>query len=205
MPTIAPTSSKRESDSSAQLLSTPGAAWGEPEGWRLERGFAQSDALRMVEQLHQPLQALAAAQRRKLRPDATLNTTALVHELYLKFANAGTVQVQSEKHFFALAALAMRQILIDRARARASGAAHDLEALELPTLQAHDASELLALNQALEAIEQTQPRLVRVVECLYFAGYTETETGVVLGINERTVRRDFAKARALLHVALQGG
>jgi RNA polymerase sigma factor (TIGR02999 family) len=156
----------------------------------------------LIPALHADLRRLASAQRRRQPGAETLNTTALVNELYLKLARseAGISNVRDQPHFFALAALAMRQILIDYARRKslAERFEHPLDDMSF------DLDQMLAIDQALARMEQLDPRLVRVVECLYFAGYTESETASVLGVSERTVRRDFSKARALMQVALAG-
>ena len=156
----------------------------------------------LIPALHADLRRLASAQRRRQPGAETLNTTALVNELYLKLARsgAGISKVHDEPHFFALAALAMRQILIDYARRKslAEKFEHPLDEISL------DLEQMLSIDQALVQLEQVDPRLVRVVECLYFAGYTEGETARVLGVSERTVRRDFTKVRALMQVALSG-
>ena len=136
----------------------------------------------------------------------TLNSTALVHEAYLKLGKkAGTV-CQDRAHFFALASMVMRQILTDRARARVAekrGGVQTRVTLEEDTLAVEEQAEsLLQLDDALGRLAEVAPRLVRVVEFRFFGGMSEDEIASVLGVTSRTVRRDWDKARLLLRRAL---
>ena len=137
------------------------------------------------------------------RGDATLATTALVNEVYLKLAEQSDGgRWRDRGHFLALASVAMRHILIDRARARLTekrGGARVQVTLEEDVL-AHDRSpaELLEIDDALEMLARIDARLARVVECRYFGGLSEDETAEALGVTTRTVQRDWRKARALL-------
>ena len=147
---------------------------------------------------------LRRAARRELaaRPSDTLSTTALVHELYLKFSHARRADWQNRAHFLSVAAVAMRHILVDRARRRVAekrGGAHRTVTLD-DALVAIDnnAESLLELHEALDHLATLDQRLARVVECRFFGGMTEQETAEALGVTERTVRRDWVKARALL-------
>jgi RNA polymerase sigma factor (TIGR02999 family) len=158
----------------------------------------------LVEMFYGDLQRLARHERhRVVAPSATLGTTALVHEAYLKLARQGSFE--SRAHFLNTAALAMRQALVSHARARLSAkrgggqSAIDLDAVEI---LAESDERIAALDDALNALEQTSPRLARVVECRYFAGYSEKETALAHGIAERTVQRDWTMAKALLYEAL---
>lgn len=155
----------------------------------------------LIPALHADLKQLAAAQRRRFDAPPTLSTTAVVNELYLKFAQSSGISVESRRHFFALAALAMRQILTDHARRRtdATRVAYD-EALLVP---ADDARRLLDIDDALARLAAINPRLVEVVNCRFFGGYTEEETAAILGVTDRTVRRDWEKARAWLAAAFE--
>jgi RNA polymerase sigma factor (TIGR02999 family) len=161
---------------------------------------------RLVPALHADLRQLAAAQRRRFASSPTLSTTAVVHELYLKLAGSGSLKVESQRHFFALAALAMRQILTDHARkrlgAREAGLADagDVDAA-LPVADA-DLPTIVGVDAALTRLAEVSPRLVEVVNCRFFGGYSEVETAEILGISDRTVRRDWDRARAWLAVAL---
>jgi RNA polymerase sigma factor (TIGR02999 family) len=153
-------------------------------------------------------QELRRTARRELavRPSDTLSTTALVHELYLKFSRSQHTDWHTRAHFLGVAAVAMRHILVDRARRRTAekrGGAHAAITLD-DALVAIDtqAESLLELHEALDHLATLNPRLARVVECRFFGGMTEQETAEALSITERTVRRDWVKARGLLYQAL---
>ena len=132
-----------------------------------------------------------------------LDTSALVHEAFLRMQHDGGVALKDRDHFMAYAATTMRSIVIDFVRRRSAdrrggGAEHvtlDTKAAEM--LGASD-DEILSVHTALETLEKVDPRLVRVVEMRYFAGLTETEIGAALGVTDRTVRRDWERARLLL-------
>lgn len=137
---------------------------------------------------------------------ATLSTTALVHEAYLKLVDQSRAAWRDRAHFLALAALAMRHVLVDRAKAR--GAAKRGGGLRRLTLDAEEiaaddqAESLLQLNDALDRLAEFEPRLARVVECRFFGGLTEEEIAEALSVTVRTVQRDWVKARMLLRRAL---
>ena len=141
--------------------------------------------------------------------DPTLSTTALVHEAYLKLAADPHRKWHDRTHFLALAAVAMRQILVDRARARATlkrGGAFAHVTLDADAIAGEDRPEaLLALDQALDRLASLAPRLARVVELRFYGGLTEDEIAAILGVTTRTVQRDWAKARMLLRRALEDG
>ncbi|MEO5815799.1 MAG: ECF-type sigma factor [Gemmatimonadaceae bacterium] len=146
--------------------------------------------------------------RRELavRPSDTLSTTALVHELYLKFSNSRHADWHTRAHFLGVAAVAMRHILVDRARRRTAekrGGGNRAITLD-DALVAIDnqAESLLELHEALDHLATLNPRLARVVECRFFGEMTEQETAEALGVTERTVRRDWVKARGLLYQSL---
>jgi RNA polymerase sigma factor (TIGR02999 family) len=136
----------------------------------------------------------------------SLSTTALVNEAYLKLVDQSRAVWNDRLHFLALASIAMRHVLIDRARARASfkrGGVRRQVTLDEELLSAEDqADTLLQLDEALEKLASWEPRLARVVECRFFGGLTEPETAEVLGVTVRTVQRDWVKARILLLRAL---
>lgn len=138
--------------------------------------------------------------------DRTLNTTALVHETYVKLGGKGFVEIRRRKHFFALAALAMRQIIIDEARRykRAKHGAGRAQATFDENVIAieEEADHLLAIDQALSGLEAVDERLVRVVECRFFAGLSEAETADALDLSLRTVQRDVQRARGWLRRTL---
>lgn len=155
---------------------------------------------RLLPLVYEELRSLARRQMGRERPDHTLHSTALVHEAYLKLAGGGGVEAADRNHFLAIAARAMRQVLVDHARRRL--AAKRGGDWQLTTLaDGHQAvefrpEEMLALDRALERLE---PRQRQVVEYRFFAGMEEAEIAAVLGMSERTVRRDWVKARAWLY------
>jgi len=161
---------------------------------------------RLVPLVYHDLRRLARAQLRRLGPGQTLDTTALVHEAYLKLVDQSRVQWQDRGHFLAVTATAMRQILIDHARGRTrhkrgGGVAHaPLDEARIAV--ADDAERLLELDLALRDLAEVDARLVRIVECRYFAGYSEQETAEALGVSLRTAQRDWLRARAWLRQAL---
>ncbi len=132
----------------------------------------------------------------------TLNTTALVHEAYERLAPGADAQVENQRHFFRLAARAMRFILIDSARKRHAikrgGSATQITFNEDQHVSAIDLQDLLSLNEALTRLETIDERKARVVECRYFAGLTIEDTAQALSISPPTVQRDWRAARAWL-------
>lgn len=164
---------------------------------------AANDALlqSLVDLFYSDLRRIARRERFRVGAGATLCTTALISEAWLKLQR--TASWENEQHFLATAALAMRQVLVGDAQARHSAKRNRGQApLSLEEgLDAPDAADeqILQVNDALEQLAQLSPRLAQVVECRFFAGYTETETARALGITDRTVRRDWVKARAWLY------
>jgi RNA polymerase sigma factor (TIGR02999 family) len=138
----------------------------------------------------------------------TLNPTGLVHEAYLKLAEQSGVPWRDRGHFFAIAARAMRQVLVDHARRRLAdkrgGGGHHtgLDGVDLAVER--DAAQVLAIEQVLGRLGELDPALVELVECRYFAGLTEQEAAEALGISQRTAQRQWARARAWLKVELGG-
>jgi RNA polymerase sigma factor (TIGR02999 family) len=153
------------------------------------------------------LHRLAQRYMRREREDHTLDTTALVHEAYLRLVDQTRVDWQDRSHFLAVAAIAMRRILVEHARRRnverRGGKRRRVSLSDLSLVQEDGADTLLALNDALERLAAMSPRLVRVVECRYFLGLTEDETAAALGVTDRTVRRDWIKAKGWLATALE--
>ena len=140
---------------------------------------------------------------------STLNTTALVHEAYLKLAGPNGRSLHGRVHFFALTAKAMRQIVIDRARARSTekrGGEHlqlvDLEAASAVAAGELAPDELLRLDRALTLLEEEEPRLARLVELRFFAGLGLAEISLLLEASERTLNRDWRRAKAQLYLHL---
>lgn len=146
-----------------------------------------------------------AHRERAVRPSDTLFTTALVHELYLKLARSHA-DWRNRAHFMRAAAVAMRHILVDHARRRMAGKRGGPQrAITLDdalTIVDSKAELLLELHEALDRLAELDERLALVVECRFFGGMTEQETAEALHVNERTVRRDWAKARCLLQQEL---
>jgi RNA polymerase sigma factor (TIGR02999 family) len=138
-----------------------------------------------------------------------LDTTALVHESYLRFINSGPMRSDDRRAFFAYASRVMRSVIIDAVRERqAQRRGGELDRLTLNTelldkLPGGE-NELLKVHEALETLAQAEPRLAKVVEMRYFGGYTEAEIGETLDVNEKTVRRDWKKAQLLLSAMLKG-
>lgn len=155
--------------------------------------------------LQSELRQIAHRQRRRGGAGETLSTTALVNEAYLKFASSPELFGRIERnHFLAIAARAMRNIVINHARDRVAqkrggGAAHEtLGEIEAFDADLAEANRILELNDALGRLEQVRPRLAQVVQLRYFAGLSEEETGEVLDLDRSTVRRDWLKARGWL-------
>lgn len=158
--------------------------------------------LRKVAHLH------LAARRELAGGDRTLNTTALVHEAYLKLAAGARGRWRDEAHFRASASVAMRHILVDRARTRAAqrhGGAFKHVSLDERSVatDGDDPETLLAIDAACTRLAETSPRLARLVELRFFGGLSEAEVAAALGVTVRTMQRDWAKARALLALALE--
>ena len=144
----------------------------------------------------------------KRRGGATLSTTGLIHEAYVKLASPDPGDVQNRSHFYALACRAMRQVLVDRARHRnaekrgGGQAPVTLNAELVPAGPSPDAA-LLDLDEALGRLGRSHPRLVQVVECRFFGGLSFPETAEALGISLRTAEREWARARTHLYRMLQ--
>ncbi|HEX4961633.1 MAG TPA: ECF-type sigma factor [Thermoanaerobaculia bacterium] len=168
---------------------------------------------RLVTLVYDELRAVARRQLRRWLPGQTLDTTALVHEAYFRLVDQAGASWQDRAHFLSVAGMAMRHILVDAARRRAAKkrGGEDLR-ISLDELRPGsgqpDASrlavEILDLDEALTSLAARNERLSRLVELRFFAGLTEEETARTLGISERTVRRDWLKARAFLFHTLRG-
>jgi RNA polymerase sigma factor (TIGR02999 family) len=154
------------------------------------------------------LRKLAHARLRDGGRNTFLDTTALVHESYLKFLGSGQLRAEDRRAFFAYASRVMRSVIIDSARERQAerhgGGAQQLTlSTQLRDGASGGSEDLLRVNEALDTLAQAEPRLAQVVEMRYFGGYTETEIAEALELTERTVRRDWDKARLLLGAMLK--
>jgi len=165
---------------------------------------------RLFEAVYAELRRIARRQRAAAAPMATLSTTALVHEAYLRLSGEARWSVEDRRHFFALAARAMRHVLVDHVRRRGrlkrgGGAlALDLEAEEIAAPDRGE--ELMALDEALGRLESVEPELARLVEWRFFAGLSVEEIAELTGVSDRTVKRRWRAARAFLYqdLAAQG-
>jgi RNA polymerase sigma factor, sigma-70 family/RNA polymerase sigma factor, TIGR02999 family len=159
--------------------------------------------------VYDSLRDIARNQLRGERADHTLQTTELVHEAYMKLVNHETVDWQDRQHFFAVAARAMRQILVDHARKREAqkrGKAPSEVPLDDVTPQKElGPADLIALNDALDRLAAHDERKAQVVECRFFGGYTTQETADVLDVSRSTVVRDWRAAQAWLNRAMGTG
>jgi len=157
--------------------------------------------------VYEELKSLARRRMREERADHTLSPTALVHEVFLRMVDQTRVTYQSRTHFFATAAQAMRQILVDAARKRdALKRGRGWERIEIePSCVDVNTLDLLTLNEALEGLAAADPRSARVVELRVFGGMNIEEVATALGVGHATVERDWAAARAWLLVRLGGG
>lgn len=165
------------------------------------------DADALAPLVYHELRRLAAAYMHRERPGQTLQATALVHEAYLRLADAGTPW-HDQRHFVGIAARSMRQILVERARAR--GAQKRWAALDRVTLTdalavaAHEDAMLPALDEAISRLEQVDAELARIVDLRFFAGLSIEETADAVQLSPATVKRRWALARAWLHRELGG-
>jgi len=169
------------------------------------RGGDDGALERLLPVVYADLRAVAEREMRREAAGHTLQPTALVHEAYLRLAGAAE-NAGDRTHFLAIAARAMRQVLVDHARrrdaAKRGGGAPPVTLTDAVGAGPLDLDELLALDRALDTLD---PRQRQVVECRFFAGMEESEIATALGLSERTVRRDWAKARAWLYRELYPG
>ena len=172
---------------------------------RLLHRLREGDERALEELLPLVYSELRRLARRRLRgAQQTLNTTAVVHEAFLKLAATPSPDFNDRVHFYAVASRAMRQVLTDYARRRTAekrGGQRkpvDLEDRHI-IVERQQAAWMIDLDQALDRLRELSPRLAQVVECRYFGGMTDEEVATVLGVTDRTVRRDWNKARAWLH------
>jgi RNA polymerase sigma factor (TIGR02999 family) len=159
---------------------------------------------RLFQLVYQELHELARRQLRQMAPGQTLDTTALLHEAYLELCGRSEAAWNDRTHFVAVAATVMRHLLIDHARQKAAlkrGGGRRRVPLEGLSADGSAApvEDLIALSQALDRLAAVDERLVRLVEMRFFGGLTATEVAEVLQVSERTVKRDWRKAKALLY------
>jgi RNA polymerase sigma-70 factor (ECF subfamily) len=168
---------------------------------QLRAGKRDAEKL-LIPLVYGELRRLAAHYLRGERSDHTLQPTALVHEAYLRLTKLHDVDWQSRSHFFATAATVMRRILVDHARAQQADKREALHnALNLEdalVVSPARSSELIALDEALDKLAQLDARRSKIVELRFFGGLSEEETGTVLGVSARTVKRDWRIAKAWL-------
>ena len=171
----------------------------------LDDRAAVDDLFRVV---YDELRTLARRQIARLNPGQTLSPTALVHDVYLRLADRSSGRLRDEQHFRALAARVMRQVIIDYIRRRAAqkrGAGIVIDRLVTDSIGSAatcSAEELLAIDEALVKLAALDARQAQIVELRYFGGLDVAETAHTLGLSERTVKREWQKARAFLYDAL---
>jgi RNA polymerase sigma-70 factor (ECF subfamily) len=174
-------------------------AWGQGE---------QSAAERLIPLVYDELRARAASVLRSERPGHTLTPTALVNEAYLRLVDQRLPALEGRKHFYAIAARVMRQVLVDHARSRKAAKRNagraPLPLDEAPQISNERGGEIVALDDALATLAGVDPGKARLVELRYFTGLTIDETAEMLGVSSATVKREWALARAWLHREISG-
>jgi len=172
---------------------------------RVRTGDHAAEA-KLIPLIYRELRTRAASLMRNERPDHILQPTALVHEAYLRLMAQKEVDWHSRAHFFAVASQVMRRILVDDARARKTekrgGAARRVEMEDVTQMSGRASLDVDALDEAIARLEQFDLRQGQIVVMRFFAGLTEGEIAGVLGISERTVKRDWRVARAWLRAEL---
>jgi RNA polymerase sigma-70 factor, ECF subfamily len=191
-----PTQHENSPDAGARTLTSSGSA-GAEDGDSAEAHFPLA---------YEELLRVARRHLLRERPGHTLNTTALVHEAYLKLAGQDGTGWRDRSRFLAIASRAMRQILVDHARGRdrhkRGGGARPVTLRTDAGSGQEETVDLLALDEALEKLAEHDARLGQVVECRFFGGLTAAETAEALGVSLRTVERDWTRARAHLVLLL---
>ena len=162
---------------------------------------------RVIPLIYNDLRIMARRQLSSHQRTPTLDTTALVHEAYLHLAGSSSPGWESRNHFLSVCATVMRNLVVDLARSRDAikrGGGLNRVTLDETMLKIDaQAEEIFAIDEALRHLSEIDPLLTRVVECRFFAGLTETETAQALKLSERTVRRHWTKAKALLQRMLE--
>ena len=177
---------------------------GEITGLLIQWGEGDKSALdRVIPLVYQELRKLARRHMRRERAGDTLQTTALINEAYLRLVDYARVRPRDRAHFFAIAAQAMRRILIERARSRAASkrgsGAQKVSLDEADEVSNQRAEELVALDDALTNLAVIDPRKAQIVEMRYFGGMTIGETAEALAVSTPTVERDWHLAKIWLH------
>jgi RNA polymerase sigma factor (TIGR02999 family) len=168
---------------------------------------AQRMAVELLPLMYENLRHIARRERMRVRAGATLQTTALIHEAYLKLQHLGAFN--NSEHFMRASAIAMRHVLVNHARDRMAGkrggGIANIALDDAPEVGIAPDDIVVEINEALKKLATLSPRLAQVVECRFFAGYDDAETARALGLTDRTVRRDWVKARAWLRRELEVG
>lgn len=196
-------------------MSSPGTPVAEPLSQQVTQllmawGTGDESALRQLMPLvHAELRRMARRQMRREREDHTLQTTALVNEVYLRLIDVSRIRWQDRAHFFAMAARLMRRVLVDHARSRRyqkrGGGAVRVSLSHALEMQEERAPDIVALDDALDALAKVDARKSRVVELRFFGGLSVAETAEALGVSPETVMRDWRLAKAwLLRELLDG-
>lgn len=172
----------------------------------MARGNAEAGP-QLIPLVYNELRRMAEGYMRRERPDHTLQTTALVHEAYLKLVGQHSVKWQNRAHFFGVAAQVMRRVLVDYARGhmreKRGGGRDEAPLDDAIVFSPERAEEFLELDRALQALSALDPRQAKIVELRYFGGSTVEETAEALGISPKTVKRDWTVAKAWLHGELK--
>jgi RNA polymerase sigma-70 factor, ECF subfamily len=177
----------------------------------LLHGMQQGDSVavdRLIPIVYRELRRIAGALMKSERVDHTLQPTAVVHEALLRLMEGEPVSFENRAHFFAIAARTMRRLLVDHARRRVAGkrGGEDIQQVELEdglALTLQQSSDVLALHDALDQLERLDERQARIVEMHYFAGNSLEEIAAIVGVSERTVKRELQTARLFLRQQLK--
>ncbi|MGD1093161.1 MAG: sigma-70 family RNA polymerase sigma factor [Bryobacteraceae bacterium] len=170
----------------------------------------QDAANQLAPLVYQELRRVAGAYMQRERPDHTLQSTALVHEAYMRLTGGESGQWQNRAHFFAIAAHTMRQILVDYARRRSAGkrggaGARKIDIDEAALISGDTLENAVAIDEVLERLAQIDPRQGRLIELRFFGGLSVEETAEVMGVSAITIKREWRSAKAWLHRELQTG
>jgi len=164
---------------------------------------------RLMPLVYDELRRIASGYMKRERSGHTLQTTAIVNEAYVRLVGQKAVQWRDRTHFFAVAASVMRHLLVDHARARRrirrGAGAHRISLDEVAIVSVQKSEEVLALDAALNKLDEIDPRKVKIVELRYFSGLSAKETADALDVSEITVKREWLKAKAWLYRELTQG